>query len=274
MDEEKLKQAFAKIKEDITNLNNYISETRREIQRNNELIKQMDDELVQIKLNLMAQNQEFLEKNVPTHSSTHPEKTSTYPTTPTHSSTHPQEIGGWKTQNLSTSTGNEGVSTDRQTDRQTDQQTHFQRGIPLLGTTNLPLTAQNLQYVVTNKKSLTQAKKETDIRQKISEASEILDSLDNIKKDIRRKFKSITKQEMLVFTTLFIMEEAEDPDYSKLASKLHLSESSIRDYVQRMISKGIPIEKEKLNNKKIILHISPELKKIVSLDTIIRLREL
>jgi predicted transcriptional regulator len=70
------------------------------------------------------------------------------------------------------------------------------------------------------------------------------------------------------------MEEAEDPDYYKVAQKLNLSQSSIRDYVQRMINKGIPIEKEKLNNKKIILHISPNLKKIASLNAIIKLRDL
>jgi hypothetical protein len=41
-----------------------------------------------------------------------------------------------------------------------------------------------------------------------------------------------------------------------------------------MINKGIPIHKNKINNKKITLSISPDLKKIASLPTIIRLREL
>ena len=289
MDEEKLRQSFAKIKEDILNLTFTLADIKKEIQENNKLIRQMDDELIMLKLDVMTQNQENIQKQTPTHISTHFPENQTNPVTSTHNSTDAQEIGGWNTQNLGISIGNEGVSTDRQTDRQTVRQTHFEPKIPQLGTTKQHLNPQNIEYVVTKKQPLAQPKLSKintqttpktpskplkPIQQQISEASEILDSLDNIKKEIRKKFKSITKQEMLVFTTLFIMEEAEDPDYNKLAIKLNLSESSIRDYIQRMINKGIPIEKEKINNKKIILHISPELKKIASLDTIIKLRDI
>ena len=110
----------------------------------------------------------------------------------------------------------------------------------------------------------------------IIEAHEILESLDALKKEIRLKFKRITQQEMLVFSTIYQLEE-QDPNsvtYRQIALKLKLSESSIRDYVLRMINKGIPIKKHKINNKKLILSISPELKKIATLSTIIRLREL
>ena len=80
---------------------------------------------------------------------------------------------------------------------------------------------------------------------------------------------------MLVFSTIYALEEQyREVDYNKLALKLGLSQSSARDYVQKLINKGIPITKEKLNNKKILLHISPELKKIASLNTIVQLREI
>jgi hypothetical protein len=55
---------------------------------------------------------------------------------------------------------------------------------------------------------------------------------------------------------------------------LQLSESSIRDYIGKIQKKGLPITKEKLNNKKIMLHIASELTKIASLDTLLKLREL
>jgi len=172
---------------------------------------------------------------------------STHPVTSTHTSTHPQEIEGLKTPNLSISIGNEGVSTDRQTDRQTDTSTH--------------ISPKNTKKT---------------IESNIQEASEILDSLDSLKKEIRRKFKKVTPQEMAVFSTIYQLEE-QDPtlsDYKQISSKLGLSESSIRDYVQRMINKGIPIKKHKVNNKKLILSISSELRKITPLSTIMRLREL
>ena len=188
-------------------------------------------------------------------SSTVRQITSTYPATSTQTSTVPQEVGGLRTPNLGISIGNQGASTDRQTDRQTDTSTHNLGEIPL--------------------KSI-ESNKEENIEKNIQEASEILDSLDRLKKEIRLKFKRITPQEMVVFSTIYQLEE-QDPEntsYKQLSMILKLSESSVRDYVQRMINKGIPIKKHKIANKKIILSISSELKKIATLSTIIQLREL
>ena len=188
-------------------------------------------------------------------SSTVRQITSTYPVTSTQTSTVPQEVGGLRTPNLGISIGNQGASTDRQTDRQTDTSTHNLSGIP---------------------SKSAEPNKETNIEKKIQEASEILDSLDRLKKEIRLKFKRITPQEMVVFSTIYQLEE-QDPEntsYKQLSMILKLSESSVRDYVQRMINKGIPIKKHKIANKKIILSISSELKKIATLSTIIQLREL
>jgi hypothetical protein len=143
-----------------------------------------------------------------------------------------------ETQYLPFSTGNKGVSTDKQTNRQTDKQT------------------QKNQNSIEN-------------------AVKILDSLDNIKKEIRIKFKNITEQEFLIFSTLYQIDEQSGPsNYKVLSQKLNLSESSIRDYIRRLIKKGIPIQKEKINNKIIQLSISNNLKKVVSLSTILQLRHL
>jgi Mn-dependent DtxR family transcriptional regulator len=80
---------------------------------------------------------------------------------------------------------------------------------------------------------------------------------------------------MVVFSALYQAEEEEGyADYRTLAQKLKLTESSIRDYVGRLIKKGIPVEKIKINNKNIQLILSPNLKKIASLSTILQLREL
>jgi hypothetical protein len=146
-----------------------------------------------------------------------------------------------KAENLIFSTGNRGVPTDKQTNRQTDKQT------------------QNSPYFSA-----------------FSKASEMLDSLDSIKKEIRLKFKRLTTQEMVVFSKLYTFEEENLPEitYRTLSLELGLSESSIRDYVNKLIKKGIPIEKVKQNNKTILLRISKDLKNIVTLSKIIQLREL
>ncbi len=81
---------------------------------------------------------------------------------------------------------------------------------------------------------------------------------------------------MLVFSIIYQLEEKDPKNatYNHLSSLLNLNETSIRDYVFKMIKKGIPIKKTKLSNRKIILSVSNELKKIASLSTIIQLREL
>lgn len=147
-------------------------------------------------------------------------------------------------QNNDSSIGNEGVPTNRQTDIQTHQQTH----------------------------NYTQNTPNSDFKQ----ANNILSSLDNIKKGIRLKFKRLTPQEMLVFSTLYALEEQnyDEITYRTLATQLKLSESSIRDYINKLSKKGVPIDKIRQNNKTILLQISPDLKNIATLATIQDLREL
>ena len=205
-------------------------------------LSEVREELANIKLainyldSILVELREF-------RASTHKFKTSTHPVTSTHTSTDNYSIQALKYPNIDISTGNRGASTDRQTDNQTDNSTHFTR---------------------------------KSVDQTLNEASEMLENLDALKKELRLKFKQMTDQEMLVFSTIYQLEEQGhlNINYKQLALKLGLSQSSIRDYIQRMITKGIPVLKTKVNNKKIVLKISPELKKIATLQTIIQLREI
>ena len=164
------------------------------------------------------------------------------PTPSTHPSTHQHTLEALKDQNMAISTGNQGVPTDKQTDKQTDKYGQF---------------------------SL--KKQESSI----DDAARILDSLDSIKKELRLKFKRLTDQEILVFSTLYQLEEENGfTDYKTIAQRLNLTESSIRDYVGRLIKKGIPVEKKRINNKNIRLTLSKNLKKIATLSTILQLRDL
>ncbi len=196
----------------------------------------------------IEQLSQLTQHSTTTKISTIPTQIPTQPPIPTDNQTqipakHP-DFAPKLSQNTQFSTGNKGVPTDRQTDKQTDRQ-----------------------------KENTQQKDEiTDFER----VKRILDSLDSIKKEIRLKFKRLTPQEMKVFSTLYSFEDQgiEEITYKLLADHLKLSESSIRDYVNKLINKGIPILKTRLNNKKIILKIEEDLKNIASLSTIIRLREL
>ena len=81
---------------------------------------------------------------------------------------------------------------------------------------------------------------------------------------------------MLVFSTLYSLEEQniKEITYKTLAEQLQLSESSIRDYINKLTKKGVPIEKIRQNNKTILLKVSQDLKNVATLATIYQLREL
>jgi len=197
-------------------------------------------------------------------------------------STHNLPLKALKPKNIHISTRNQGVSTDRQTDRQTDTRPEFINNL-----------AQNEQKINSNELNLAQNQhfsqkydenyenlikiasrnfqppqqlihspskiKKFPEQNQIQKASEILENLDNLKKEIRLKFKRLTTQEFKVFSAIYQLEqEQKQVDYTLLSNKLKLSESSIRDYISRIIFKGIPIIKQKINNKQIILHISQD----------------
>ena len=219
-----IKEAFSRIKEDISTL-----------QQQMEDVKRILDELIQAQKVVIQSNQQV---------------NPTVQETPTDN----LPFKALKEPISSISTGNGGVPTDRQTDSQTDQQ-----------------TPKTIDFSTLQLEENTQSDKISQIQR----VSEVLESLDSIKKEIRSNFKQLTSQEMIVFSTIYTLEEQGFiVDYSLISQKLGLSESSIRDYTHKIIKKGIPLLKSKENNKKVSLSISPDLKKIASLQTILSLRKL
>ncbi len=244
INEDQIKQSFIRAKQDIQDLQSQLDSIKQDLNE----IKQTLDSFASY---ILKSN---ISTNTPTHNPTDAAENQTIqqisPThlnTPTHNLTDNLPLYSLKNPNTDISTGNQGVPTDRQTDRQTDQHIHLSEQKP----------------------------QKSDPLNHLEKVSEILDSLDDIKKDLRSKFKKLTSQEILVFSAIYqLQEQSLIVDYPSIASKLNLSESSIRDYTQKIIKKGIPIEKTKENNKKITLSIPEDLRKIASLQTILALREL
>jgi len=240
MPEDKIKQAFQKVKEDISSLRSQLVDLSEQIQ---DLKRTLDKTDRPTDTQTDNKKHPSIELNEPTYTQTN----QTHTPIQTDTQTVPLEIGGSETQNSGISIGNEGVQTDRQTNRQTDR--HVQK---------FALT-RPVQSSIT----------------RIEKVAEVVNSLDSLKRDLRRQFKQLTPQEMLVFSTIYqLTNQAIDIDYALLSSKTSLSESSIRDYVQKLIKKGIPLEKTKEQNKRILLTIPNEFQRIASLDTIIALRNL
>ena len=235
---EKIKEAFRKIKEENILLKKDIHLIKNDFNHLKEALLELGNILIETK-NQVGKNTDN-NNQIQTHStdtSTHKNQIQTHSTD---TSTHKHTLESLKGQNMGISKGNGGVPTDRQTDRQTDKG----------------------GKIFENKGSL-------------DNAEDIIESLDSLKKEVRLKFKRLTDQELLVFSTLYQLEQKNGfSSYKELSIKLSLSESSIRDYIGRLLKKSIPISKEKINNKNIHLTISPNLKKIATLSTILHLRSL
>ena len=238
--EKKLKDAFTKVKKDIFNLQSQLLSISREIQ----LLKRT---LTPTDKPTDTQNSNKTSADTPTQE--HKIQTNTLQVQTNTLKEHLPEA--FKPKDFKVSIGNEGVPTDRQTNQQTDRQTHK--------------FAQLNTFLSDKEDKITQ----------IARVSEILGSLDTLKKDIRSIFKKLTPQEMLIYSTIYqLSDQGFTIDYPLLASKTSLTESSIRDYVLKLQKKGVPLAKTKENNKKVVLSIPQDFKKITSLSTIFSLRKL
>lgn len=76
----------------------------------------------------------------------------------------------------------------------------------------------------------------------------------NMDKTLKKAFSRLTRQEFLIFLTIYQLEdEIKDVTHSHLAQKLSLTEGCIRSYVSSIIRKGLPLTRQKVNNKLTIL---------------------
>ena len=101
----------------------------------------------------------------------------------------------------------------------------------------------------TNQQTNKQLNKQTIIQQ--------TNTISKLNDDLEAHFNSLTRQEFLVFLSLYqLEEELGNVKFSDLASYLHLSESSIRGYINRLVQKGSPILRKRVNNKVINLSLS------------------
>lgn len=151
-------------------------------------------------------------------------------------------------------------------DRQTDTSTDI-----------LPLEAlKNQNYDISTRNNGVSTDRQTHRQtdNTLNQIPKVLESLIKIKEEVRIKFRQLTKQEITIFATIYQLEEQGiSVDYNLLAQRLNITESSIRDHIGRIIKKGIPLEKTKEKNKRIILRISNNFKEIASLDSILKLKE-
>lgn len=80
-----------------------------------------------------------------------------------------------------------------------------------------------------------------------------------IKTLIESKFRSLTDMEFSIFMTIYqLEEEIGKVTYSHIANRFNLTEATVRNHITNLLNKGIPIDKERLFNKKTFFYIKKE----------------
>ncbi len=120
---------------------------------------------------------------------------------------------------------------------------------------------QRSSTIINNDQQSTEV--EIKIRQPLSE----------IKKELEKRFRSLTDREFSVFMAVYHLEERlPDVHYTDVAKMLNISEMTIRGYVNTLISKKIPLEKHRMYNKKVFLMISKEFRELNLASFLLTLR--
>lgn len=198
-----------------------------------EAFEKIREDMLFLSQELIAVKEELQELRHILHSNTYP----THNQHPTHNPTHNFQIYSLNKPNFHSSIGNEGVPTDRQ---QTD---------------NRHSNTSSNQLKRTSDSSL--------------DVPEIASILGDLKQDLREKFKKLTRQEFLIFSVLYTLEEElKNVTYKDIAQRTGLAESSVRDYILKIEHKGLPISRERINNKIVLLKIPKEFKEITTLNTL------
>jgi len=107
----------------------------------------------------------------------------------------------------------------------------------------------------TNKQTVKQTNKQLNKQTIIDQTGEI----SKFQLNIEEYFRTLTKQELLVFLTIYQLEEELNRKikFSDISSRLNLSESCIRGYIKRLLQKGMPLARTKINNKIVLISLSP-----------------
>lgn len=97
--------------------------------------------------------------------------------------------------------------------------------------------------------------------------------LSSLKQSLTSQFSSLTDREFSVFLSIYELESSlGEVTYTDLAKKLSLTEATVRGVVNSLISKNLPVQKERLFNKKATLTLSKEFRDLNLLSKLIKLR--
>ncbi|MBT3262082.1 sigma-70 family RNA polymerase sigma factor [Candidatus Woesearchaeota archaeon] len=99
-------------------------------------------------------------------------------------------------------------------------------------------------------------------------------TISGIREDIQKQFSTLTDREFSAFIAIIELEKQfGEVNYSQLANHLNLTEGTVRGAINRIISKGLPVTKERVFNGKTSLFINKAFHDVGLLNKLIQLRQ-
>lgn len=107
-----------------------------------------------------------------------------------------------------------------------------------------------------------------------SQQQPTLSSLSELKQTLDSAFQTLTDREFSVFMALYSLdrEGVTDIGYYELSHQLNIAESTVRDFINILIRKNIPIQKDRFFNRKVSLSVKEEFKHLDLYQTLLRLK--
>ena len=91
---------------------------------------------------------------------------------------------------------------------------------------------------------------------------------------LENKFRSLTDREFSVFMAIYQLEEEKGKvGYLEIANMLEINETTVRNYITSLINKQIPIDKERIFNKKALFRIKKEFRELNLASNLLELRQ-
>jgi len=99
--------------------------------------------------------------------------------------------------------------------------------------------------------------------------------IEPIKQEIEEKFRKLTEKQFSIFMTIYELEEQKNSPirYKDIAEHLSLTQSSVRDHVNELTLKKIPLTKEIFNNK-VFLSVPQEFRTLTLASKLLNFRQL
>ncbi len=178
------------------------------------------------------------------------------------------------TPNLSNTPSSTSTTNIQQTSENPAEDTYYNDDLSPISTSSTGNEGVPADSQQTVSRQIIEEFRQKEPQREVSDSSKIAVLIDSLKNDLKQKFKSLTKQEFLIFSLIYTLtEENGEANYKDLSLRSKLTESSIRDYISRLGHKGIPLIKEKKNNKLVVIKVPKELRDIAALDSLVKLNK-